>query len=463
MRCVKRNCARRSILALAALAALGSLSARADEKPTAPKSIWEQDTLTGDWSGARTSLHDRGINFTLTYIDEVLGVLSGGIYRRPSYEGRFEFSVDTDLQKLVGWTGATTHFTVYQIHNIGHTTAVDNVRSIADPSNIDALATTRLFTAWFQQNAFDDRVSLRVGQLAADDEFLIAPTAAAGLINGTFGWASIAAANLAGGGPAYPLATPAARLAVKPTDQLTLLTAVFSGNPAGSNCTDTAQACDRYGTKFSFSGGALWISELQYGVNQGKNAVGLPGIYKLGGWYATADYADVHYGLDALGNIVSLTTPPPNPLNHPGNWGIYGVADQAIWAMGKRSVNLFMRGGFVPSDRNTVSYYLDGGVGLKGLLPGREDDVLTFGAVYEKISPDLAALDRDFGPPTPVRNYEAVFELDYAMQIAPWWTLQPDLQYIVHPGGNVLDPKDPAGTATVKNAFIAGIRSTIKF
>ena len=47
------------------------------------------------------------------------------------------------------------------------------------------------------------------------------------------------------------------------------------------------------------------------------------------------------------------------------------------------------------------------------------------------------------------------------MQIAPWWTLQPDLQYIVHPGGNVRTRS--IRQRTVENAFIAGIRSTIKF
>jgi hypothetical protein len=35
------------------------------------------------------------------------------------------------------------------------------------------------------------------------------------------------------------------------------------------------------------------------------------------------------------------------------------------------------------------------------------------------------------------------------------------LQYIVHPGGNVVDPANPA--MTVRNAFIVGVRSTIKF
>jgi porin len=448
----------------AAVAATGAPGAYASEKPKAPPSIWEQETLTGDWGGARTALKDKGIEITLVYINEVLAVMSGGIDRRASYEGRFDLSVDTDLEKLVGWSGASTHFTVFNIHNGGYT-AADNVGSIADPSNIDALPTTRLFTAWFQQNFGGDRVSIRLGQLAADDEFITSPTAG-GLISGTFGWAGVLAANMINGGPAYPLATPGARLAVKPTEELTLMAAVFSGDPAGSGCMGDPQECNKHGTTFSFSGGALWMGEAQYAVNQDKKAIGLPGVYKLGVWYETADFADQHYGLDAFGNVVSLADPAVvDPLNHRGDWGVYGVADQMVWRGGKSSVNLFVRAGATPSDRNLISFYLDGGIGVKGPFQGRDDDVLTFGVAYAKISGDAAALDRDMlvfnGPPYPIRNEEVVFELSYQAQIAPWWILQPDLQYIVHPGGNVSDPNDP--NATVGNAFIAGLRSTIKF
>jgi len=63
-------------------------------------------------------------------------VLSGGIDRRASYEGRFEFTADSNLEKLIGWTGAKTHITIYQFHNSGHNVA-ENVGSIADPSYID--------------------------------------------------------------------------------------------------------------------------------------------------------------------------------------------------------------------------------------------------------------------------------------------------------------------------------------
>ncbi|MBX6327078.1 MAG: carbohydrate porin [Pseudolabrys sp.] len=442
--------------------ALGPAAVQAAEQTRPVASIWEQDTLTGDWGGARTALKDSGVDVTLNYIGETHAVLSGGINRRASYEGRLEFSVDTDLEKLIGWKGATTHVTVFQIHNGGRN-AADNIGSIFDPSNIDAVPTTRLFTAWFEQSV-NDRMSLRIGQLAGDDEFIVSPTAG-GLINGTFGWAAILAANMTSGGPAYPLATPGARLKVNAADDLTLLAAVFSGDPAGSDCHDVPQQCNKHGTTFSFTGGSLWMGEAQYAINQGKDAKGLAGVYKLGVWYATADFADQHFGLNSSGAAVSLADPAAvAALDHRGNWGLYGVADQMVWRGEAASLNLFLRGGASPSDRNLLSFYVDGGAGFKGLLPGRANDVLTFGVAYGRISPAAAALDRDIAlaaPPYPIRDYELLFELSYQAQLAPWWIVQPDIQYIVHPGGHVPDPNNPA--AAVGDAFIAGIRSIVKF
>ena len=131
-----------------------------------------------------------------------------------------------------------------------------------------------------------------------------------------------------------------------------------------------------------------------------------------------------------------------------------------VWRGHESSLNLFARGGFMPSDRNLVSYYVDAGLGLKGALPGRPDDTLGFGVAYARISKDVASADQDTAPAVVVRDYEMVFELNYAYQIAPWWTVQPDLQYIVHPNGGQ-NPND--ATLRLENAFVAGVRSTIKF
>lgn len=434
----------------------GTLPARADD-------IWKQDKLTGDWGGARTDLEKRGVDLSLVYIGENMNVLAGGLSRGPTYEGRFDFTVTTDWEKLFGWTGAKAQVRAFQIHQAGHLDAADRVGSIADPSNIDAFPTTRLYTAWFQQE-FGKWGSLRLGQLAADDEFITSATAG-GLINGTFGWPGWTAADLPSGGPAYPLATPGVRLQLNPAENVTLLGAVFSGNPAGRNCTDIPQKCDLYGTTFSLSGGAFWIGEAQYQVNQDKDAKGLAGAYKMGAWYHTASFADERYGIDAFGAVVPLATAPGNALYHPGNWGVYGVIDQMVARGSQSSTSIFLRVGASPADRNLVSWYVDGGVGFKGLVPGRSDDVLTFGVAYASISNDAAAADQDIlalnGPPYPIRSAETVLELSYVAQIAGWWSVQPDLQYIVRPAGGVPDPNDPS--RMIGNAFVAGVRTTITF
>jgi len=434
------------------------VSAHADEQD-----LWQRDKLTGDWGGARTALANKGVEVDINYIGETFGILTGGLRRGATYEGWLRATVEADLQKLIGWTGGKAHVTAFQIHNANHRNAADHVGSLSDPSNIDALATTRLFTAWFQQD-FGKAGSLRFGQLAADGEFLVSDTAGV-LINGTFGWANIMSANLPSGGPAYPLAAPGVRLKINASDTVSILAVVFSGDPAGKNCIDDPQVCNRHGTTFSLSGGAFWIGEMQYHVNQDKDAQGLAAAYKIGVWYHTADFADQRYGVDASGAVVSLATMPDNPLDYGSNWGAYGVIDQMLWRRGARTASMFVRGGVAPSDRNLVSWYVDGGMAFKGLLPARGEDILAFGVAHSKISTDAAALDRDTlvlnGPPFPIRDAETVFELNYTVQIAPWWWVQPDLQYIIRPGGNAPDPDD--ATRTVGNALVIGARSTITF
>ena len=67
----------------------------------------------------------------------------------------------------------------------------------------------------------------------------------------------------------------------------------------------------------------------------------------------------------------------------------------------------------------------------------------------------------DFGWPR--RNAETVFEVSYIAQITPWWSLQPDFQYIVRPGCNaLLDSADPS-LGTLEDAMVFGIRTTITF
>ena len=92
-------------------------------KPSAPQtstpSIASSLGPLGDLWGGRTALEQAGITFSLTYIGETLGNSAGGIRRGSIYEGRLDTQIDADLEKLLGWSGATFHTNFYQIHGRG--------------------------------------------------------------------------------------------------------------------------------------------------------------------------------------------------------------------------------------------------------------------------------------------------------------------------------------------------------
>ncbi len=101
------------------------------------------------------------------------------------------------------------------------------------------------------------------------------------------------------------------------------------------------------------------------------------------------------------------------------------------------------------------------------MVPGREDD--TFGVAFGTARVTNAARDADWytglytGAFYPIRSSETVLEFTYSAQIMPGWTIQPDFQYIWNPGGGVLNPNDPFGLTTVKNASVFGVRTTINY
>ena len=67
------------------------------------------------------------------------------------------------------------------------------------------------------------------------------------------------------------------------------------------------------------------------------------------------------------------------------------------------------------------------------------------------------------GQAMPISDYEAVVELSYQMKLADNWLLQPNLQYVIHPGGHVPDPRDPSGSNAIRDAVVLGMRTMLKF
>ena len=354
--------------------------------------FWERDLLTGDWGGMRTDWENHGVLLGANYTAEILGNPTGGVHQGAIYQGILQMQLTLDLQKIAGWSGATVQANAYQIHGRG-LSATDLGNNLLVASSLEAERSTRLFDLWLEQQLWDNMVAVRIGQLAADDEFIISQYASL-FVNSTFGWPGITATDLPSGGPSYPLSTPGVRVKVQPTDQLSFLAALFNGDPAGRG-PGNPQSRDPSGTAFRVNDDAFTIAEAAYALNQEKDATGLPGTYKLGGWYHSGQFADQRF--DAAG--LSLANPLSSgvPAQHRGDYGLYAIVDQMLWRVPEtkdQGLGAFLRLSGSPSDRNEVGLYADGGVNYKGLLPSRGDDVFGLGIAYARISASTARASR---------------------------------------------------------------------
>jgi porin len=453
-------------LAVAALACAGSIAhvstpawaqaQRSDEK-TEPG----QTTLTGDWGGLRPYLERQGVVFNLNYTNDFLSNVRGGIGPGSVLIGVFQPQLDIDLQKLLGWQGG--HFHTHGLVTHGPFFSQTYLGNILAVSNLEAGPVARLYSLWYEQSAFNDLLSVRLGLMSADSQFLQSKTAS-NFINNGISWPTFLAANLPAGGPAYPLPDPGIRVRIKPTDNLAFQAAVFSGDPSGGDGSNQSQPLPT-GTVFSFRGGTFIIAEASYLPNQGKDAKGLPGAYRIGGWWHTSPrFGDQRF--DNTGQSLASATSTGIPLNHTGDQGFYGVIDQMLYRVPgteDQGLSAFFRAGGVPNDRNLISFYADGGLLYKGLVPRRPDDKVGIAAAYARVGNNARGLDQDIGFfgnfLYPVRSGETAIEMMYQAQLAPWWMLQPELQYIIRPGGGVLNPDG----SFRPNAWVIAVRSSLNF
>ena len=445
---IRRARARVRTLAAAMLMSfLVPVAARANcDVPETPNGIPEEVAFKADVGGIRKGLAKTGIGVGGAYYAEPF-YNWGGFDQGGEYQGVLELYVNADMNKLGLWKGLCFHTNGYQIH--GNSITAANIGSLMPVTSLEATDATRLFELWFEQTIIKDKLSVRIGQLAADEEFILSDGGGF-FINGTWGWPSITAADLPSGGPAYPLATPGVRVAINPNEKMGLLVGVYNGDPAPPCANEDPQRCNDHGLDFELDDDPLLMIEGVYRYNQeGK----LPGAVKVGGWNHFGTFEDQRF--DSGGALIAVTGEPGKPLDN--DWGLYGIIDQLIWRVpgseDPQGVGIFARFIGAPEDRNLIDFYFDGGFTFTGMIKSRPNDAFAIGFAYTNISDQVSAFDVDFGEPV-ARSYEALIEICYTFQINPGLSIQPDFQYIFQPGGNV---------AGVKDATVVGARTSISF
>jgi len=478
------SCRTVMVLLLAAASAGGALARGADE-PAPPQSALmrfaTQDYLFGTWGGWRTELAKHGVDFEFFYAGSGPMNLDGGLERGGAYQGGLLAALTLDSKKLVGYEGGTFNVSATWLN--GEKPFSDRyVGDLNKVNLVDFANGLRLWELWYEQKFFDGRASLKLGQMSIDRDFILPEfyngLASINLLNQTFFYPTMAF-NVYDQ-PFFPVGhhaltstpygSPGVRLRVDPCEHGYVQIGAYDGNPDFSDS----------GTRVSLRSeeGALIYGEVGWKINQTKEASGPPGNLKAGGYYHTDEFYDMYPAtFNAFDNFIASQRIPLPPLSrglagtHEGNYGLYFLADQTLWLEnGKEDVARqglvgFFRVATAPKDRNLAQFGVDGGVVYKGLIPSRDWDTLAIAGSYLEISDDVADAQRGinrklagFGlpPAFPKRaDYEAVIETSYKAQLTAWWTLQPSLQYVFHPGGRV--------QGEVPDAWVFILQTTLRF
>jgi porin len=406
-----------------------------------------------------------GIKFAATYIGEILGNVSGGLQQGAVYDGRLNLAVDIDFQKLAGVQGLTFHANMFQTHGDGLSRSYLDNYLVA--SGIEAQPSTRLYEMWFEQKWGDkDKYDIRAGQLAADTEFINSKYTDV-FTNASLGWPAITSIDLPSGGPSPPLAALGARVRVNVNDNLTLVGGIFDGDAAGPGPGDP-QLRDNAGINFRVNDPPLVLGEAQFIWNGEKGDPGLAGKFKVGGWRHFGEFSDQRFTAQG----VSLADPTSSgmPANLSGDFGVYSVFEQRLYRVGNdldRGIGIFARVSVSPSDRNLIDRYADGGIEFVGLSDIRPKDKFGVAFGYAHVSSRAQSLDADFqqvmGPGWPTRSFESLVTAVYQYEVRSGWTLQPNFQYVVHPGGGATDPLGVNPGKPLKDAAVFGLRTVLKF
>jgi porin len=354
------------------------------------------------------SPNSKGADFELVYKGEIQNVLDGGVHQRSVYMENLDLRLGLDMEKLTSWQGASFFF--YGLGNRGATDANSgsvNVGDLQVTSNIETpVSRFILYEAWFQQNFFEDKISLLLGLHDLNSEFY--STESSGLfLNSSFGIGKDLSQTGVSGPSIFAITALAARLKLQPTEQYYFQVGVWSAESGKVN----------YGPD-----GFLSIAEAGFLIPGDA-----PSKFALGGWSYDREFEKIS---DASEKDFST--------------GYYALADFGI----NEDLSVFSRVGHAATSTNAVGLGVTAGIQVKKLFSSEREDSLGFGLAQVFLGDDYRAAQLQAGVDT--SPSEMTWELTYRIQVTPEVALQPDLQYVVNPSGDKNIPSATVGSLRVE-------------
>ncbi|WP_161989060.1 carbohydrate porin [Sphingomonas glacialis] len=381
------------------------------------------DTLTGEWGGLRTRLRDDGLDLAAGYVSETAWNASGGMRERVVETGQFSFAATIDTAKLIGLTGGTFQGTITfrRGHDLGADAGLGVLQQVQEVYGRGQ--TWRLTQLWYQQTFAEGRADIKIGRLTQGEDF-----AAFSCQLQNLSFCGSPPGNLAGD---YWYNWPISQWGVRGrlrNDRFYAMVGAYEVNPRNLENAFT------FG-RFHGATGVLIPAEIGFTPRLGASR--LPGSYRFGGWYNTAEANDV--GLDINGNPQAVTGLAP--LRRTGRYGFYlQLQQQLSGSVEEGKAGPKVRNGLIAylnitqTDRHTTvtDNQVAAGLTYAGLIPFRPHDDVTFAVARTNVNAN-ALLGLAKGQARPDAEYAAEFA--YCIHTIRWLTLRPNLQYVVNPGG----------------------------
>ena len=396
-----------------------------------PESFWTQKYMLGDWGGERTRLEQKGITFYGEYRNDFLTNVTGTGHDHSTNFGRFRLNLDIDFKKLADFDGEFFFSAIYQYGGNLSGQYLD-VHTLT--SSIAGNESARIDQLWYQQGLFDGRLKIKLGQVAAVNEFGATDFFDI-LFNDELGYSPNANFNV--NQPFSPAGKPGIILTLDLRD---LTPGLYLKGGAFTAIADPYHP-DTHGVDYGddFNYGAAFAAEIGYNEQHTSYA----GVYKLGFNYSNQhNFANIRTGQEYTGNMNGYLT-IEKTVYHP--MGDKGNVDT------NRGLDLLFQMFGEPADRNPVDFEATFGGRYTGLIPKRPNDKVGFGLIYSHISNEKSLANQDAGGPS--LNGEFTTELDYQVQVTPWLMIQPDIQAIFNPNGD-------SGRSSI---LVLGLRSIIVF
>jgi porin len=375
-----------------------------------------RDTLTGDWGGLRTTLKDRGIAVRADYVSETFSAVEGGQRRGTAYTQQLRAGIDLDMERIAGIAGGAIHLTVNDRRGVGISS--DFVGNRLPIQEAAGGPYARLSELSWEQNIDGGRLNLRVGFFAMGND-LGGLAVGCNLVNAAFCAHPLSESGNTGWYN-YPNARWGAAVRYKLRPDLIVRTGVFQVNP------ELGLEKNAFRPFAGDTTGVLVPLELEYDPGAMPGSHVLPGHYKIGFYYDTANAPRQ----GTTGRVHA-------------RFGGYVLGDQMVLrdrgGISGRGLSIFGHFTANPEQSAQITRWYAGGLLKIGTFAGRDADTVALGVVHAQVNERLRAAHA--GTPaatadgyTALPEGETAIELSYGFQATRWLNIRPDVQYIVDPG-----------------------------